>query len=126
MVSVVKEGEGMRNLDAKRMIEFVNNRFTGSEYVKASEIIEMLEVGIVEDKAVTVDDQCPFDMAMKCNDHICAGCETSAEWFANNSKVDPDPILEVYDKYKDDAEGLSYVLDSWSAIKKYAYARGRK
>lgn len=148
-------------LSMKRMIEFMNNKFTGDEYVKASEIIEMLEVGIVENDAVIddkqldaitaqnnnrvndcmakEDNQCPFDMATTCFENECAGCEVSAEWFANKGKDEavkdnePDPILEVYEKYKDviKVEGIDvfdyyYVVRVWwQAIEEYAKARGK-
>lgn len=102
-------------------------------------ISELVSSGIVEDEADKEDNQCPFDKATTCFENECAGCETSAEWFANKGKDESikdnesDPILEVYEKFKgkfnisEDFWGLTYdnLRSWWKAIEQYAKSKGK-
>jgi hypothetical protein len=41
--------------------------------------------------------KCPFDKAIRCySDYLCAGCETSAEWFAANNTSGKQNVLIIH------------------------------
>ena len=100
----------MKKFDVKKAIEFCNGfKSCIDEERNIAYVVRMiLKGGLVEDEAVKEDYKCPFSETTMCNENKRAGCEMRTEWFQNGGvgwetssvkECEPDPILEVYDKF---------------------------